>query len=157
MTRTIRRVPLVATAACVALAASAMLATEAAAAPAASDAWRAECASCHVAFPARMLPARSWRAIMDGLERHFGADASVDAPTAASIRTFLEANAGRDRSPGEPTALRITETRWFRHEHDEVPASVWRSPKVKSAANCAACHADAESGRFGEHDVRLPR
>ena len=157
MKRTTRRFLFDATVIGVALAATAPLAAEAAAAPATSDAWRAECGSCHVAFPARALPARSWRAIMDGLERHFGADASVDAPKAASIRTFLEANAGRDRSPGEPTALRITETRWFRHEHDEVPASVWRSPKVKSAANCAACHADAESGRFGEHDVRLPR
>lgn len=140
-----------------ALAASALLASEALAAPAATDAWRAECGSCHVAFPPRALPARSWRAIMDGLERHFGADASVDAATAASIRTFLETNAGRDRSPAEPTALRITETRWFRHEHDEVPASAWRNPTVKSAANCAACHRDAESGRFGEHGMRLPR
>jgi cytochrome c553 len=141
----------------VSLLASTLLTTEAGASPSPSDAWRAECGSCHVAFPARALPARSWRAIMDGLERHFGADASVDTATAASIRTYLEANAGRDRSPGEPTALRITETRWFRHEHDEVPGTVWRSPKVKSAADCAACHADAESGRFSEHAARLPR
>ena len=157
MKRTTRRFLFDATVIGVALVASALVATEAVAAPSATDAWRAECGSCHVAFPARALPARSWRAIMDGLERHFGADASVDAATAASIRAFLEANAGRDRSPGEPTALRITETRWFRHEHDEVPARLWRSPKVESPANCAACHADAESGRFGEHGVRLPR
>ena len=157
MKRSTRRFLFDATVIGVALAATALLAAEAAAAPATSDAWPAECGSCHVAFPARMLPARSWRTIMNDLERHFGVDASLEPATAASIRTYLEANAGRDRSPNEPAIPRITETRWFRHEHDEVPASVWRSTKIKSAANCAACHADAESGRFGEHDVRLPR
>jgi len=53
--------------------------------------------------------------------------------------------------------LRITETRWFVHEHDEVPARAWKHPKVKSAANCTACHADADKGNFNEHGIRLPK
>jgi cytochrome c553 len=127
-------------------------------APPTHAAWKAECGSCHVPYPPRLLPAESWRALMDGLERHFGTDATLDATTAASIRAFLEANAGtrRDVSLAQPR-LRITETRWFVREHDEVPPAVWRSAKVKSAANCGACHAGADQGRFGEHDVRIPR
>ena len=54
-------------------------------------AWKAECGSCHVPYPPRLLPAESWRALMDGLDRHFGTDATLDATTAASIRAFLEA------------------------------------------------------------------
>lgn len=118
--------------------------------------WQAECGSCHVAYPPSLLPAESWRAVMAGLDKHFGVDASVDAKTAAEIGAFLERNAGRGRSATKPV-LRITETAWFRHEHDEIGAAVWKSPKVKSPSNCAACHHGAEQGNFSEHDVRVPR
>ena len=124
-------------------------------------AYQAECASCHIAYPPQLLPARSWRALMSGLDKHFGTDASVDAQSAAAISAFLERNAGRKRaskysSSAEPV-LRITETRWFEHEHDEVPARTWKNPKVKSAANCTACHAGADKGNFSEHGIRLPK
>ena len=128
------------------------------AAPAASDpSWQAECGSCHVAYPPRLLPAASWRALMDDLGRHFGTDASVDPATSAAIRAFLEGNAGRSRSPGDEATLRITQTRWFVREHRGVAERTWHDASVRSAANCAACHAGAEAGRFGEHDVRFPR
>jgi cytochrome c553 len=123
----------------------------------ANPAWQAECGSCHVAYPPRLLPAASWRALMDDLERHFGTDASVDPAAAAAIRAFLEANAGPPRSADDAATLRITQTRWFVREHREVPARAWRNPSVRSAANCAACHRSAEAGRFGEHDVRIPQ
>ena len=41
--------------------------------------WKAECGSCHVAYPAQLLPATSWQRLMKGLDKHFGTDASVDA------------------------------------------------------------------------------
>ena len=127
-------------------------------APPTHAAWKAECGSCHVPYPPRLLPAESWHALMAGLDRHFGTDATLDPATTASIRAFLEANAStrRDVSSAQPR-LRISETRWFVREHDEVPTAVWRSAKVKSAANCGACHAGADQGRFSEHDVRIPR
>jgi len=126
--------------------------------PSASNpAWQSECGSCHLAYPPRLLPAASWRALMDDLGRHFGTDAGVDPATATAIRAFLEANAGRARGSGDETTLRITQTSWFVHEHRKVAARTWRSASVGSAANCAACHTGAEAGRFSEHDVRIPR
>lgn len=126
-----------------------------------NPAYQAECTSCHIAYPPQLLPARSWRALMAGLDKHFGTDASLDPQSAAAITAFLEQNAGRKRaskySSSTDPALRITETRWFVHEHDEVPARVWKHPKVKSAANCTACHADADKGNFNEHGIRLPK
>jgi nitrate/TMAO reductase-like tetraheme cytochrome c subunit len=120
--------------------------------------WQTECGSCHVAFPPRLLPAESWRAMMSGLDKHFGSDASLDTAAAKEIGTFLEKNAGSNRhaTSGKPL-LRITETRWFVREHDEVSDRTWKNPKVKSAANCAACHTQAESGNYSEHGIRIPK
>jgi nitrate/TMAO reductase-like tetraheme cytochrome c subunit len=121
-------------------------------------AWQTECGSCHVAFPPRLLPAESWRAVMSGLDKHFGSDASLDPAAAKEIGAFLNKNAGNNQhtSSGKPI-LRITETRWFVREHDEVPDRAWKNPKVKSAANCAACHTEAESGNYGERSIRIPK
>lgn len=119
--------------------------------------WKAECGSCHVAYPPTLLPADSWRSLMSGLEQHFGVDASVDAKTGAEIGVFLQNNAGRNRGASTKPLLRITETTWFRHEHDEVAASVWKNPKVKTASNCTACHTGAEQGNYSERGIRLPR
>lgn len=120
--------------------------------------WKAECGSCHVPYPARLLPAASWKTMMGGLDKHFGTDATMDAATTAEILAFLEKNASR-RKPDTAAApqLRITETRWFQSEHDEVPTRLWKDPRVKSAANCAACHTKADNGDFNEHNIRLPR
>lgn len=119
--------------------------------------WQAECGSCHVAYPPNLLPAPAWRRLMAGLDRHFGSNASIDARSAAEIGAFLENNAGLGKRGSDSGTLRISETPWFRRKHDEVVASTWKNPKVKTAANCSACHAGAERGDFNEHAVRIPR
>ncbi len=120
--------------------------------------WLAECGACHFAYPPRFLPAESWRAIMSGLDKHFGSNAGLDAATANEITAFLEKNASTKMHEvsGKPL-LRITETRSFKSEHSEVAARVWKNPKVKSPANCGACHTKAESGDFNEDDVKIPK
>ncbi len=120
-------------------------------------AWTAECGGCHVAYPPQLLPARSWRALMSGLDNHFGTDASLDPQTAADVGAFLERSAGRDRTPAAPPVLRITETPWFVREHDEVPARVWQSVKVASRSNCTACHLKADQGNYGESTLFIPK
>jgi cytochrome c553 len=120
-------------------------------------AWRAECGSCHVAYPPALLPASEWRQLMGSLDHHFGVDASVDARIAAEIDTFLAAGAGRGEVRPAEVEPRITTTRWFRHEHGQFSAAALRSSSVKTAANCAACHPGAATGDFNEHAVRIPR
>lgn len=119
--------------------------------------YAAECGTCHVAYPPRLLPAASWRQVMGTLDRHFGTDASLDPARARDIAAFLEHNAGTPERLGASATPRITETRWFVRKHDEVPAAVWRRASVASAANCAACHTGAESGDFRERNIRIPR
>jgi hypothetical protein len=125
--------------------------------PLTSAAYRAECGSCHVPYPPQLLPARSWQAIMAGLDKHFGSDASLDAKTAGEIRVYLASNASRMGAAAPLSTPRITQTRWFMKEHDEVPASLWKSEAVKGAFNCSACHTQAEQGDYGEGSLRLPR
>lgn len=120
-----------------------------------SAAWRRECGGCHVLYPPAMLPAASWRRLMEGLERHFGSDAGLAEPERREIARWLTANAGPGRGAAAP--LRITETAAFRHEHDEIAATVWKRPAVGSRANCQACHRHAERGRFDETALRIPR
>lgn len=116
-----------------------------------------ECGSCHVPYSPRLLPAASWRQVVDGLSRHFGTDASLDDATAAAIGTWLEANAASGKRGSMPPDNRITRSAWFVHEHDEIAPATWRRASVKSPSNCGACHAGAAQGDFHEHDVRIPR
>lgn len=120
--------------------------------------WKQECSSCHIAYAPGLLPAESWRKVMAGLDKHFGSDASLDAQDSKEITAFLVDNASNRWSA--PTApLRITESAWFKSKHDshEINPAVWKNPKVKSAANCQACHTTAESGDFSERNIKVPR
>ena len=130
--------------------------------------WKAECASCHMAYPPGLLPERSWRKLMAELDKHFGQDASVDAATTKAILGYLAQNsAARGRSrrsarflgtvPAAATPLRITENAFFVREHREVSPDTWKLPKVGGQANCNACHSDAEQGGFSERNVSIPR
>jgi hypothetical protein len=119
--------------------------------------WKTECGSCHVAYPPNLLSAPAWKRIIAGLDHHFGTDASLDRALVAEIERFLVSNASRRSETGAGAEPRITETPWFRNEHDEVAYALWRSPAVKSAANCGACHTQAEQGDYSERTLQLPK
>lgn len=119
-----------------------------------------ECSACHMAFPPAFLPARSWRALMSGLDEHFGENAALDEATARHITDYLVANAadagGNNRRvlrgvKASDTPLRITETPWWIREHrGEVRPGAFRDPRVGSKANCVACHRAAAKGYFDD-------
>lgn len=117
-----------------------------------------ECAGCHAAFLPQMLPAASWRRLLQNLPHHFATDASLDAATANEIERWLVSNAGDDtRFPSAPAADRITRTRWFTRQHDEIGAKTWQRPAIGKPSNCTACHRTADEGVFRERDVRIPK
>ena len=117
--------------------------------------WQTECGSCHMAYPPQLLTAENWRQMMKGLDRHFGANATLDAKENAEILAFLERYAARDQKYGANT-LRISDTAWFQRKHREVSSAAWSHAKVKSRANCIACHVTAERGDWSEHSIRMP-
>ncbi len=119
-------------------------------------AMQAECGSCHVAYPAQLLPRAAWGVVLGNLDRHYGVDASLDDATLAAVSRQFAAPKGAPAAPGAALP-RITTATWFRDEHDEVSAATWRRPAVRSAANCDACHPRAASGDFEEDRVSIPR
>jgi len=119
--------------------------------------FKSECSSCHMAYQPALLAASDWRKIMAGLNEHFGSDATVDRKNSQEIESFLVRNAGdanRLGNAGNPP--RITQTTRFVRTHHEVPARFWHDPRIKSAANCEACHRGAANGNYSEHDIAIP-
>lgn len=104
-----------------------------------------ECGSCHMAYQPQFLPAASWQKIMGNLKDHFGEDASLNEDATRQITDYLVANAGRDRRGEVPE--RISTQRWFVSEHGKTLSPKLRD-KVKSFANCTACHRDADKGYY---------
>lgn len=129
--------------------------------------WREECGSCHLAYHPTLLPARSWTRMMAEQDQHFGETLALDAAATQEILAFLQAHAAEtrptkaaymiDRSvPAAEAPQRITETRYWKRVHRDIPADLWLNPKVSSKADCAACHLDAERGTFAPGAMRLP-
>lgn len=120
--------------------------------------YKQECGSCHMVYPAGLLPVAAWQQIMAKLGQHFGQDASLDATSAGVISQYLTSHGGTYKRAGEiPPQNRITQSSWFLREHDRhVSASTWSRASVGGRGNCVACHSGAEQGNFSEHSVRIP-
>ncbi|MCW8883341.1 MAG: diheme cytochrome c [Sedimenticola sp.] len=133
-----------------------------------SQLYTKECGSCHFPYQPGLLPATSWETIISNLDNHFGENAELAEDDLNTIRNFLlNKAAGRSNyglpnkimaAQGDrPLPLRITEMRYFLHEHSDIPKRmVQDNPKVKSFSNCDSCHQSAKQGLYDEHDVNIP-
>ena len=110
------------------------------------------CGSCHTAYSALLLPSGSWKRLMGDLPNHFDAAVELDAADKEQIGAWLQGNAadtGTTRHGSKiakklhgDTPVRITESRWFIHKHDDV--SQGSIAKAQGLKNCA----DAQRGAF---------
>ncbi|MDX2471831.1 MAG: diheme cytochrome c [SAR324 cluster bacterium] len=132
-----------------------------------NELYKEECGSCHMAYQPELLPEESWVKVMKGLSEHFGDSAEFDAKDAQSILKYLKENSA-DKSEAAVSKkllrrykgnapLRISQLPYFIHEHDEIRANVLKRPKIKSWANCAACHRMALQGDYSERNIKIPR
>ena len=101
--------------------------------------WKEECGSCHIAYPPRLLSGDNWQSLMGSLNKHFGANAVLNAEDNKRILGFLERNAGSGQRYSS-ASLRISETPWFLREHRSISPKEWSNPEVRSRSNCSACH-----------------
>lgn len=127
-----------------------------------------ECAACHMAYHASLLPAASWQEVMATLSDHFGEDASLPPATAQEIEGWLVAHAagapgGADTLPAHLFArvdpaqpARITATPAWIRIHRHLPDALFQARDVGAKSNCAACHQDAASGRFSPFKIDIP-
>ena len=128
-----------------------------------AETYRSECGSCHLPYPAKFLPARSWQQLLSGLDDHFAEDASVSEAMQAELLAYLSANSASNharylaRLEYDAVPLRITELPYFIRKHREVPEyMVTANPQVGSFSQCDSCHDKAAQGKFNEHSVVIP-
>ncbi len=138
--------------------------------PVANATYQEECGSCHFAYWPGMLPSQSWKKLLDAkaLEDHFGENAELEADTLKEIRDFALENAAdksyykRARKIAKATEngeapLRITEIRYIKRKHHEIPEKMVKGNKdVKSLSYCDKCHTEAKKGVFDKDTVRIP-
>jgi len=129
-----------------------------------------ECGACHIAYPAQLMPKRSWVKLIASLDDHFGEDATPDKVSADTLLIHLSANASDSDNAGKfrdflkqiqsPAPYRITDLRFWRLKHDKVIQQqddwVVNNPDVGSFTQCNACHEKAEQGEFDKQTVDIP-
>ncbi|MFV2058178.1 MAG: diheme cytochrome c [Thiohalomonadales bacterium] len=128
-----------------------------------------DCGECHMEYPPGLLPSESWSRVLAGLSDHFGDNAEIDSSSMGQIEKFLQKNSAdnseyirskkmmRGISATSNTPLRITTLPYFVRKHDEISASMVKgNDKVRSFANCDACHSKAKQGLFSERNISIP-
>jgi Dihaem cytochrome c len=107
-------------------------------------AWQDECGCCHMAFPPALLSKGDWQRPMQGLDTHFGVNASMDPKMRDEIGAFLERNAASSWGHSADS-MRITETDWFVRKH-QGPIRMMMKGRVQNLVDCAACHKGPGTG-----------
>jgi mono/diheme cytochrome c family protein len=138
--------------------------------PVTNKLYKDECGSCHFAYQPGLLPVKSWEKLLNekALSEHFGENAELDKADLATIYDYVMANAA-DKSyykrarkiakatEGMEAPLRITEVRYIKRKHHEIPDRMIKGNKdVKSLSYCDACHTQANKGVFDEDTVKIP-
>ncbi|MAC83250.1 MAG: hypothetical protein CL624_03855 [Arcobacter sp.] len=123
-----------------------------------------ECASCHTLYPPTTLPKKSWIKLMSDLENHFGDDASLDKEDNSLILSFLVENSAETStmeaskkildSIGNKDIIAISQTTFWKKRHKDIDSSVFKNNKIKSKANCKACHTDIEKGLIEDENIK---
>lgn len=137
-------------------------------APVNNELYAKECGSCHFAYQPGLLPARSWKKMMNTLDKHFGDNAELDAETQKALTAYLVANSAENSGykasvkilnsiKDGDAPLAISKTAYFTRKHHEVPERMVKgNNQVKSFAACAKCHTAADKGSYDEHEVNIP-
>lgn len=127
--------------------------------------YQQECGDCHPAYHPSLRTAQDWQSIMDGLSNHYGEDASLFPDTHAQISAFLvqhnatsfDTEVAHKIGRHTTASFRMTDTRYWQKKHDELSTRDFSHPSIGSKVNCNACHQDADSGRFDDAKIKLPK
>ncbi len=127
-----------------------------------------ECGSCHMAYQPEFLPKNAWKTMMNGLDDHFGVDATLAAQDEKILASYLQENAADSKRVGkhfkmmaasagtDGKIIRISDTPYFKREHRGIPQKFVDQKEVKSIANCNACHQSAAKGDYRERGIFIP-
>ena len=134
--------------------------------PVSNSTYAQNCGACHFVYQAELLPAGSWRKVLEGTDDHFGETVDLDPEARIEITGYLTSNAA-DRSPAELsrkimkcldglTPQRITDISCFKKKHHEISSRKLKQSSVGSLSNCVACHRTAQNGVYDDDSVSIP-
>ncbi len=130
-----------------------------------NTAWIRECGDCHHAHHPSLLPAASWQKIMQGLNDHFGENASLSKKTATNITQYLtqyaserwDSEAANElRLVNKQKPLQITASPYWLLRHKAISPDIFKRKNIHSKGNCIACHRDATTGHFADEEIAIP-
>lgn len=137
--------------------------------------YRDECSSCHFLYTPWLLPAASWKRVINESSDHFGDDLALDETTKAGLLEYLTANSTdhtgvRNEWVGKKKAKllrgvdmnnppkRITDLKYIKKEHHNVIRKrIYERSSIKTLSNCTACHTTAKTGDFEEDNIKIPK
>ncbi|AXX91030.1 diheme cytochrome c [Arcobacter suis] len=101
---------------------------------------------------------------MSDLENHFGDDASLDVETNKNILAFLLKNSAETstmeasfkflQSTKNQDIIALSKTTFWEKTHKDIPKEIFDNEKIKSKANCKACHSDIEKGLIEDENIK---
>ena len=122
---------------------------------------------CHWTFLPGLLPERSWAAMMESLEDHFGEKVELPPETRQAILEYLSRGSAEFTesrvsikildSIGEKTPPRVSTIPYIQKKHEDVEEDAWQHASIAGRSNCVACHRNVEAdGLFDEHELEYP-
>ena len=134
-----------------------------------NELYQEACGDCHFAYQPGWLPKRSWEKMMEPgeLEDHFGDNAEMEEEDRLATLKYLLEHAAETSDYKRPkktlasikpteTPLRISETRYLKRKHSDIPEKLIKQKDVLSLAQCNKCHQHAKEGVFDDDDVKIP-
>lgn len=131
--------------------------------PGTPQVYQEQCGSCHMAYPAFLLPTTSWNRLVSRLDRHFGERLKLDAADRTTIGRYLDVNSANRSTSGVArqimsslggrVPMRITDVPYLRLIHQRIDRRYSHSDGKRTGrfwADCQACHPGAEAGRFDD-------
>jgi nitrate/TMAO reductase-like tetraheme cytochrome c subunit len=129
------------------------------------------CVKCHIMYYPEFLPQRSWEALFkdENLKNHF--DESVVLQNQIKqkfLKYYINNSSDKTKNklakkvnrsiPSNKTPIRLTNTPYHKDKHEDLrDEMVLQNDKVKSYANCKACHDKGyDKGIFEEDDTDIP-
>ena len=128
--------------------------------------FKSECGDCHEVYHPSLLPKASWAIMMDGLDDHFGEDASLDKETTDLIAAYLNRYSSQawDTEAANNLGIvdqknptQISATPFWKLRHADLDKKLFETKPVRGTGNCSACHKDAESGYFRDQNISIPK
>jgi len=127
--------------------------------------YKQECGDCHSPYHPSLRTQASWRTIMENLGDHYGEDASLNPQKTELIASYLKDNdaekfdteAAHKIGRVGTSSHRMTDTRFWQKKHDDFKPQAFKHKAVGSKVNCNACHKDAETGRFDDARIDVPK